>query len=210
MKYPKTGLIQIVPEKEVHALTSQGWSLLEVLSGSEILYGLEKQPQPMSAAATIQTYNTPMVPTMRAFVGRANRFVMHLEQGSLNEQLSAKSVELEAKSQEWVKLEAELKRDYQSQTETLEKLRDKWKGLSVEMDSLKKENNELGVKAATLSALVTPLLEDLSRCFKALGKDRVREILGREIEDPYPTPEDQIKNTYQRLLENEDENNQTG
>ena len=204
MKFPQTGVIKVVHEGEVETMTKSGWVLLTILTESIYCPGIDEHQPAMPMG---QSYMPGKVTLSKAMALRTHRYVMHLETGSLAEQLVAQMELLAVKEKELVVERLALAHQCQISNEqvgTIEKQNELGRTLKAKQEELEK-------KAGQLANGMEPLLADLSKLYKTLGKDRVREILGREIEDPDPTPEDQIKNTYQRLLEEEnDENNQTG
>jgi len=196
MKYPKTGTIQIVTASEVEALTRKGWALLEILP--------ESNPC-MTFDQTVAGASMALMSVQKTVVTRTHRYVMHLEQGSpaervveLEERLAA--LEKQAGTAETAR--AQQAKQIDEQAATIERMSDLYRKQTEELRVARLERSEYGESRALH-------LADLSRTIKALGATRLSQILGREVVDPDPVPEEQIKGTYQRLLEEEDDDENT-
>lgn len=211
MTLPQNGTLRIVEAYDVEKLTLAGWVLLQILEEDTVQQVLE-QHQPDTPMG--QSFVPPPVMLHRCISLKTHRYVMHLEQGSVVDQLNTQLAEQKKLLDERDRLLAEKDKELKVEREalaqscrtnndlsdTISKQNDHWRALT---DQNKVLQNELDA----LRANHAPFLDDLSKIIKALGVGRLSQILGREVTDPDPIPEDQLKNTYERLLEEDDDAN---
>lgn len=204
------GPVKVVDESELH-LTQKGWRLVAVLQQEETAPVFD-QEQPLHVPEPNYGNHISTVMVTRYVVVKKTCFLLHMDQeqadyraGIAAELEKAKTVaaeqwklaaEAEQGRQKLFEEAATLRRLLVSGDEATATLRAQVRQLQT---SLAEKDRELdSILTRTKEGLV---LQDWAAVVKAIGVDRISQIVGREVEDPDPLLPEQVPTAYDRLLE---------
>lgn len=202
------GPVQVVDEEGLH-LTTAGWRLVAILQQEETTPVFD-QEQPLHVPEPNYGNHISTVMVTRYVVVKKTCFLLHMdqEQADYRAGISAElekakiaaveqrslAVEAEQGRQKLFEEAATLRRLYASANETVATVQGQ---VSQLQETLRARTAEIDKLKTTTAVL------EWNAVVKAIGADRISQIVGRQVEDPDPLLPEQVPTAYDRLLEEE-------
>jgi len=199
---PTTGPVLVVGAKEMESMTREGWQLIAILQETQLFVGMDQEQAHPNPNGSSGYHSTPgLVSLIKNFIGQANKYVLTLERGD-----SEKWAELAEERDRALTLIGALTNSKGEATKKAKELEGRVNQLTLindergqVVDKLRAELREAGEENKKLK---TGTLE--ADMMKAIGADRVSEIVGHVVIDPDPLLPAQVQTAFDRLLEDDD------